>query len=186
MYMLYSKNSLALIEIDPDTCGKDNTYAMQRKLWLQNLLQLKESFGHQVMFYNGKVLWQCQLGVLEEAEKVPSEDSLKENVDQTPTSPEKGTPNPESDRVLCKESKTENENVDQTPTSPEKGTPNPESDRVLCKESKTENEKAAEDCLEINPTSPEKGTLNPESDTCQIDPKMHYPRTWERSFTGLQ
>ena len=44
MYMLYSKNSLALIEIDPDTCGKDNTYAMQRKLWVAKLATVKREF----------------------------------------------------------------------------------------------------------------------------------------------
>ena len=172
-----SKNSPALIEIDPDTCGKDNTYAMQRKLWLQNLLQLKESFGHQVMFYNGKVLWQCQLGVLEEADKVPREDSLKESkiVDHTPSPMVKGISksNSETDMVISKESRTENENSDQTPTSPEKGTQNSESDKDLGIESKTGKENAAEACPKTVPISPEKGILNSESDTCpqSVDPR---------------
>ena len=70
-----SKDSFELIEIDQDVLGTDSTYALQRKLWLQNLLQLKESFGDQVIFYNGKVIWQCQLG----AKKVESGNESKKS-----------------------------------------------------------------------------------------------------------
>ena len=86
-----SKDSFELIEIDQEALGTDSTYTLQRKLWLQNLLQLKESFGDQVIFYNGKVIWQCQLGakkaesgneskrVLNESEKVVNESKVCSN-----------------------------------------------------------------------------------------------------------
>ena len=74
----------------------DPLYKMQRQLWLQNLLQLKESFGHQVIFLNGKVLWQAQLGNLSgdegKEEKIEvdakEEETPKELEVQSPESPD--------------------------------------------------------------------------------------------------
>ena len=75
---------LPLVEIDLDFAISNMEYKIQRSLWLRNLLQLKESFGSQMIFYNGKITWEKEKEKEVEVEKAVSVSDVV-----SPESPEK-------------------------------------------------------------------------------------------------
>ena len=112
--------SYSLISIDLEHCGTDTISNMQRKLWLQNLLQLKESFGDEVIFYNGKVIWQCQLAInckeKEEGKSLTKCDNVNKAIPEIPETPE----SPDEKNALGKRNvePTDTPGVRETPESP--------------------------------------------------------------------
>ena len=78
-----------LTKIDLQNCLTTNITRLKRKLWLQNLLQLRDSFGKGIMFYNGKVDWQLTISSEEEPEQEVK--STSDTID-TPASPDSPPP----------------------------------------------------------------------------------------------
>ena len=75
---------LPLVEIDLDFAISNMEYKIQRSLWLRNLLQLKESFGSQMIFYNGKIIWEKETEKEIDEEKVETVSNVL-----SPESPDK-------------------------------------------------------------------------------------------------
>ena len=83
-----------MTKIDLQNCFTTSVTRLKRKLWLQNLLQLRDSFGKGIIFYNGKVDWQLTISSNDECQ---SEQENIPNTHDTPASPDSPPSNiPES------------------------------------------------------------------------------------------
>ena len=67
--------TLTLVEIDLHECQPTSVSKLKRKLWLQNLVQLKESFGSEILFLNGKVDWKLTIQCAEEKKRLEKSSS---------------------------------------------------------------------------------------------------------------
>ena len=86
-----------LYKIELYNCSTCNATRLKRKLWLQNLLQLRDSFGKGILFYNGKVDWQLTIESTDDCE--PNSEEVSENPEilVSPESPQPIKPETEID-----------------------------------------------------------------------------------------